>query len=308
MDNLTHPLEGRTREGMAIERGRALARLARQQHGVVARRQLLALGLGRGAIEWRLRSGRLHPIHRGVYAFAPTPLTQRGRWQAAVLACGEEACLSHVSAAALWGIWRQRGPVDVTSTGHPGRQGIRLHRSKLDAGERVRRDGIPVTSVARTLFDCAEAMNEGQLRRAWEEADRMKLLRLRAVGDVCARNPGRRAVRPILRLLEEAPAATTTRSPLEERFQAFVREYGLPAPATNVLVLDKEVDALWPAARLIAELDSWEFHSHRAAFQRDRARDTRLLVAGYHTIRVTDERLDTEAPALAEEIRHLLRT
>jgi very-short-patch-repair endonuclease len=110
------------------------------------------------------------------------------------------------------------------------------------------------------------------------------------------------------RLLAEARAVTPTRSPLEDRFQRFCRFYDLPPHSTNVEVLGSEVDVLWPAAKLIVELDSWEFHSHRAAFQRDRARDTRLLVAGYRTIRVTHDRLDGEAGILASEIRELLRS
>jgi hypothetical protein len=145
-----------------------------------------------------------------------------------------------------------------------------------------------------------------RLERAWEEADRLKRLRLGDIERVCERGYGRRALKPIRRLLAEARAATTVRSPLEDRFQRFCQFYDLPPHSTNVDVLGSEVDALWPAAKLIVELDSWEFHRHRAAFQRDRARDTRLLVAGYRTIRITHHRLDTEATTLANEIKQLL--
>ena len=117
------------------------------------------------------------------------------------------------------------------------------------------------------------------------------------------RGYGRRALKPTRRLLAEARAVTRTRSPLEDRFQRFARFHDLPPHSTNVEVLGKEVDVLWPAAKLIVELDSWEFHNHRAAFQRDRARDSRLLVAGYRTVRVTHDRLDKEASALAAEIQ-----
>jgi very-short-patch-repair endonuclease len=157
------------------------------------------------------------------------------------------------------------------------------------------------------LFDYAEIVGSRRLERAWEEADRLNLLRLGEIEQVCERGYGRRALKPIRRLLAEARAVTQTRSPLEDRFQRFCRSHELPPHSTNVSVLGREVDVLWPAAKLIVELDSWEFHSHRAAFQRDRARDTRLLVAGYRTARVTHERLDTEAAALATEIRELLR-
>jgi very-short-patch-repair endonuclease len=152
----------------------------------------------------------------------------------------------------------------------------------------------------------AEFVSVKRLESAWEEADRQNLLQLRAVEGVCVRGYGRRALKPIRRLLSEARAATITRSPLEDDFAAFCREHRLPMPSFNTTVLDFEVDALWPAQRLAAELDSWGFHGHRAAFERDRIRDTALQVGGYRTIRITHRRLHTEAAALAHELRVLL--
>jgi very-short-patch-repair endonuclease len=281
--------------------------LAERQRGVVARSQLIVLGFGPRAIERRVRDGRLHPLHRGVYAVGRRDVVQRGHWLAAVLACGEGALLSHRSAAALWGLMRPRGPVDVTARGHPGRRGIRLHRARIHPDERATFDGIPVTSVARTLFDLAEVVDFERVERAWEEADRLNRLRLGDVERVCERGYGRHALKPIRHLLAETRAVTRTRSPLEDRFQRFCRFYDLPPHSTNVEVLGKEVDVLWPAARLIVELDSWEFHGHRAAFERDRARDSKLMLAGYRTIRVTHLRLDRESSQLATEIHQLLR-
>jgi len=297
--------------GLWTPRERRLSRLATRQHGVVARRQLLALGFGEEAIKLRVEAARLGALHREVFWVGHARVPQRGYWWAAVLAYGDESLLSHRSAAALWGIARWRGrPIDVTApTGRQGpsrREGIWIHRGRLHPEDRAERGGIPVTTVARTLFDLAEVVDFTQLERAWEEADRLKLLQLRAMEQVCQRGYGRRALRPIRRLLAEARAATTTRSPLEDRFQGFCRAYDLPPSQANVHVLGHEVDVLWPTARLIAELDSWEHHSHRAAFERDRARDPKLLLAGYRTIRVTHRRLDTEAAALATEIRRLL--
>jgi very-short-patch-repair endonuclease len=250
-------------------------------------------------------------VHREVFAVGHLKLSQQGRWLAAVLAYGERALLSHRSAAALWGISRPWAPaVDVTAPA--GRQGIRrrekiwIHRGRLHAEDRAVRGGIPVTTVSRTLFDMAEFVSLKRLESAWEEADRLNLLQLRAVEGVCERGYGRRALRPIRRLLAEARAATITRSPLEDDFVAFCRKHRLPMPSFNTTILGYEVDALWPAQRLAAELDSWEFHSHRAAFERDRIRDTALQVAGYRTIRVTHRRLHNEATALARELRALL--
>ncbi len=258
-------------------------------------------------IDRRIQSRHLNVIHRGVYAVGHRRVNQRGHWLAAVLACGEGAVLSHLSAAALWGLASQRGPVDVTGSGHPGRTGIGLHRAHIHPEERAVRDRIPVTSVARTLFDYAETVDFGRLEKAWEEADRLNLLQLAAVERVCERGHGRHALRPTRRLLAEARAPYTKRSPLENRFAAFCRAHRIPPPATNVDVLGHEVDALWPQARLVIELDSWKHHSHRAAFERDRTRDPKLLLAGYRTVRVTSRRLDKEAAELAAEIHELLK-
>jgi len=296
------------REGFG--RDRELAALATRQYGVVAMRQLLQIGVGERTLERWVSSGRIHEVHREVYAVGHRRVGPRGYWWAGVLAYGDGALLSHRSAAELWGFGRQRRTVEVTAPrGRQGldrRTGIWIHRCRLYPEDRVIHDGVPVTSVARTLFDLAELRDESGLRRAWEEADRLKLLQLRAMEEVCERGYGRRALKPTRRLLTEARAGAQTRSPLEERFREFCEHHGLPAPATNVMVLGHEVDALWPAARLIVEMDSWEFHRHRAAFERDRARDADRLLAGYRTIRVTHRRLDRDPASLAAQIRALL--
>jgi len=260
-----------------------------------------------------LRTGRLHRLHREVFAVGHTHVNQRGRWLAAVLACGEGALLSHRSAATLWGLTRQRGSaVDVTSRWgrqfRPGRDGIRLHRCQIHDGEEAERAGIPVTTVARTLFDFAEVVDFTQLRRAWEEADRLGLLQLQDVERVCEWGYGRHALRPIRPLLAGARAPVTTRSPLENRFAEFCLEHlsDLPAPLTNISILGHEVDAYWPAHRLVVEMDSWEFHHHRAAFEHDRARDAAMQTAGYRVIRLTHRQLETEAPRIATQLRKLL--
>jgi predicted transcriptional regulator of viral defense system len=303
--------EGAANQASKEVREAELARLATRQHGVIGRRQLQALGFGPDTIKRWLRAGRLHRLHREAFSVGHARVSRRGLWLAAVLACGEDALLSHRAAAALWGLAAAPGATfDVTSPAgrqyRPGRLGICLHRGRLNPEDYAASGPIPVTTVARTLFDFAEVVDFGRLEKAWEEADRLHLLRLRAVEDVCERGYGRRALKPIRRLLAEARAATTTRSPLEDRFQRFCDAYELPPRATNVDVLGHEVDVLWPAARLIVELDSWEHHGHRAAFERDRARDPKLLLAGYRTLRVTHRRLDREPAKLATEIRQLL--
>lgn len=284
--------------------------LALRQHGVVASRQLPSIGFGPEMVRGMVELCQLVPIRRDVYAAGHAHLSRRGRWMAAVLACGNHALLSHESAACLWGLGGDRPLVDVNAgggrQGQLRREGVRLHRCKMDPEDRTVEARIQVTTVARTLFDCAEVVDAQRLRGFWEEADRLKLLELAAVERICERGRGRRALRPIRLLLAEARAPSTTRSPLEDRFRAFCEAHRIPLPATNVLVLGHEVDVLWPEERLIAELDSWEFHGHRAAFNRDRARDSARLVAGYRTIRVTHDRLDGEAATLLAELRSLL--
>lgn len=291
--------------------GWEIARLAERQHGVIGRGQLIELGVAVRTIEEWLDGGRLHALHREVFAVGHPRIGESGRRWAAVLAYGEGALLSHRSAAALWGLARQRSTlIDVTAT--TGRQGVRrregifIHRGRLHPEDRAVRGGLPVTTVARTLFDLTEFVPFKQLESAWEEADRMGLLRLAEVEHVCERGYGRRALKPTRRLLAESRAPEITRSPLEDRFAAFCRKHRLPTPSFNTIVLGFEVDALWPAQRLAAELDSWEFHRHRTAFERDRARDTTLQVAGYRTIRITDRRLKKEASTLANDLRALL--
>jgi hypothetical protein len=227
---------------------------------------------------------------------------------AAVLACGEGALLSHRSAAALWALMKRprRQPVEVSATAGRGRPGITVHEGGIHKADRAVVADIPVTSVARTLFDLAEVVDERKLGRAFEEADRLGLLEMRAVEEVCARGVGRRALRPISRLIEEAREPVWTRSDLEERFALFCRDYDLVPGATNIEVLGHEIDAFWPRERLVVELDGYSFHRHRAAFEADRAKDAALQAAGYRVIRVTDRRLEREPAAIAEEIRQLL--
>jgi very-short-patch-repair endonuclease len=167
-----------------------------------------------------------------------------------------------------------------------------------------------VTSLPRTLLDLAEVLDEDGLRQAFEEADRLKLLRLPELERVCSRAGRRKGLVALRRLVEAAREPVYTRSPLENRFAEFYREHlaDLPAPLTNVSILDHEVDAYWPSHRLVVEMDSWEFHSHRAAFESDRARDAKMQAAGYRVIRLTHRQLETEAPRITTQLRIMLGT
>ncbi|HEU4905375.1 MAG TPA: DUF559 domain-containing protein [Solirubrobacterales bacterium] len=226
---------------------------------------------------------------------------------AAVLACGDEALLSHRSACALWGLTHPgRGHADVTAATGRQRPRIAVHEGAICDQDRAILDRIPVTTVARSLFDFAEVADEDTLWRAAEEADRLGRLRIPELEAVCARSPGRRALRPVRRLIDAVQVPEITQSRLEDRVLDLCREHSLPLPATGAVVLGKEVDAFWPASRLMVEADSWKFHKHRAAFERDRERDAAMQVEGYRVIRLTHRRLDRESPAIADQLRRLL--
>lgn len=294
------------------DRERAVAAIAAHQHDVIAWRQLRALGIGRGAIRHRLATGRLHAVQLGVYAVGSPRLAGRGRWMAAVLSCGEDALLSHRDAAAVWDIGSTGGArIDVTTIGRGRRErrGIILHRvRRLHPDDRAELDGIPTTSLPRTLLDLAEVVSRARLEDAFESAERLRLLDLSAVAELFERSPGRRGLKPLRALLADAaePAAET-RSELERRFLIFCREAGLPRPSVNVSVAGFEVDAFWPEARLVVELDGYAFHRTRTAFERDRARDAELQLGGCRVLRITHRMLEREAAAVAERVHAMLR-
>jgi Transcriptional regulator, AbiEi antitoxin/Protein of unknown function (DUF559) len=292
------------RRGMLARREQKLVALADRQHGVLSRHQLLEAGLAPRTIRRRVEAGRLNRVHREVYALGRERLSQRGKWLAAVLACGEGAVLSHRSAAALWGLMEWRTP-EVTAPRGRQRQGIAIHECGLNPEERTSIDRIPVTVVARVLLDLAETVDGRAFKWAFEEADRRRLLESRELEAVYARGTGRRGLKPFRRVIEEVRMPDSS-SPLEDRVLELCRDYGIPMPETNVTVLDREVDAFWPDQKLMVEADSFEFHAHRAAFERDRARDAAMQVAGYRVIRLTHRRLTVEPAKVAAELRHLL--
>jgi predicted transcriptional regulator of viral defense system len=290
-----------------------IADLAKGQHGVVARRQLLSLGIGKEAIEWRLRSGRLHRLHRGVYAVGHRALSREARWMAAVLFCGPEAVLSHRSAAALWGIRVSSGAIEVTAPSKSRSRGrIRRHFAVLPADEVTERNGTPVTTVPRTIFDLAAVEPIGLVEQALRQVERLRLYDALSLTDLLARYPrrhGSRTVRECLRRLHDLPDGFT-REKLEARFLAFLDRYGFPRPRLNAwLTIGShryQVDCLWPAQKVIVELDGYATHGTRHAFEGDRDRDRRLLAAGYRGPRVTWRHLHEIPDEIAADLRALL--
>lgn len=288
----------------------ALAELADGQYGVVSIRQLRGpLGYSQTSLNRMVRAGHLHGIHRGVYAVGRSGLSQHGRCLAAVLTCGPMALLSHGSAAWLWGISRYEGArIEVTSpTPRKPRPPIRLHHSRVLLGrDRALHDGIPVTSVARTLLDYAASVQLGRLEKGIERTEELELFDLRKVDDLLARtvgHPGHGRLRKALELYRPAPF---TRSGLELRFLTLVERAGLPKPLTGFNELGYELDIYWPHERLVVELDVYETHSSPAAFERDRLRQEDLLLAGIRMTRVTGPRLKREPRVVVERVRRLL--
>jgi len=271
-----------------------IAALADRQHGLVARRQLIELGLGREAIRRRLAIGRLHEMQPLVYAVGHTVLSQEGRWMAAVLASGTGAVLSHRSAAAHWGIRDHRGgSIDVISARKTKSRGtIRRHYGLLAVDEVTVERGIPVTTAPRTIFDLAAGGAPGHVvESALRQSEYRRLYDPLSLHDLLGRYPGHRGVRAIrtaLARLAEAPGSSA--SPVEERFLPFLDRHDLPRPQLNAWLEAGGrrfmVDCLWPASKQIVELDGWEGHGTRTAFRDDRSRDRKLRVVGYGITRI----------------------
>lgn len=275
------------RAGRRVARERALTATAAGQYSILTTEDLLALGLTKHAISHRVAIGRLWRLHRGVYAVGGAVVGPEGRWLAAVKACGPNAVLSHLSAAALWRLRENpRGGVDITGPGsRHSRPGIRVHRSRqLGSTERTERDGIPVTTVAQTLLDLAGLLSERSLERAVIEAERERVLDRGAVERLC--RPGRRGagrLRGIVR--RELGPWVGAASELEMRFLDLCREHAIPMPQVNVLVAGFRVDAYWPAPGLVVELDGRAYHRTAGDRRRDTARDGALRLAGLEVVR-----------------------
>jgi hypothetical protein len=283
----------------------AVAELARQGHGVVSRAQLGAIGLSRTEIESRVRRRWLHRVHHSVYAVGHLALSRNGRFMAAVLAAGEGAALSHFSAAVLWRLIDDPGgPIHVTAEKRRRIRGVTVHESPL-RGDRVRRDGIVVTTVSRTLVDLADVVARRRtLERAFDEAEYLGLdwhpaapIRGRCGSGLLA---------SVLAVHE--PGTTRTLSELEERFLEFCEKHGFPRPVVNDSIEGYLCDFVWHEQRLIVETDGLRAHGTVRARRWDSVKDADLQIAGWRVVRVTWEQLLGEEKALERQIRSLLAT
>jgi len=284
-----------------------IAAVAAPQYGYITREQLLAIGLNSSAIRYRVEIGRLIPVYAGVYAAGHVDGTPVARAFAAVLACGEGAVLSFGSAGTLWGFNKYWGrPYEVTAPSKRTRPGIRVHRSRKLTREDITRElGVPVTSPERTVLDIAPRLTDKRLGRVVNDARRAGHVHLDSLADVLARNPNHPGTKRLLRFVAN-PNKVPTNSPLEDDFLEFAERYGLPAPVTNTRVLGYEIDVLYPAEKVIVELDGWDFHRFRSNFESDRNQDADMLAADFVTIRITKERVDEDPQREADRLIRIL--
>jgi predicted transcriptional regulator of viral defense system len=296
----------------------ATAAIATRQHTVASMRQLAEIGLSSSTVRSWVTRRRLHRIHHGVYSLVPRDLlTREGHWLAAVLACGPGAVLSHRTAAALHELRRtDRVKIDVTVTGgsHRNRPGIDIHRSTtLNPSDITTVNGIPCTTVARTLLDLAGVVHRRALERAFDQAEILEVLDLRALRGQLARNHTRPAAKRARSVLDEHFIGTTaTQSELEEAFLAFSRRAGFPGPLVNewIDLGDGEdpirADFVWRDQRVIVETDGYHFHRSRQARERDTRRDQRVLLAGWRSIRTTSRQVTRRPHELEATLAALL--
>lgn len=274
-----------------------LAELATVQDGIVSGAQLYALGFTRRQVQRRVQAGRLHRIHRGVYAVGHRAHSMRARWRAAVMACGPGALLSHRDSAALRGLLKSRRPlIEVTVPTDRSRRigGVQTYVARrLAPQDRSVCEGIACTSVPLTLLNLAAVESRRRVERACDEAEVQRVFDLVAIEELLARSHGCRGAGRLRAVLgEHAIGTTLTRSALEEQMLALCRAAGLPQPVVNEAVRGGSgdwyiADFLWAKQHVIVETDGAAFHCTRRAIERDRRKEADLVRAGHRVLRVT---------------------
>lgn len=272
-----------------------IAGLAARQHGVVSRRQLIELSVTHGQIRLRLKNGRLHELHRGVYLVGHAVPPRYAPEMAALLACGTHAVLSHTTAASLWNLlpYPARGLVCITIP--PGqtrkRPGLRIHRSKLHRRDVRHHHGLTLTSPPRTLLGLASELGPEDLEHLVAEAHYRHLASEDELRDQLYRNPHKPGVANLRRVLDLPGGPRRTRSPGERAMLRLLRRAGIAGFETNARVAGYEVDFLWRRERLIVEVDGFDGHSGRAAFERDRLKVSTLIARAHRVMLVTGRQI-----------------
>jgi len=289
-----------------------MAEVAARQHGLVTRPQLAGVGIHDDGIARRVRKGMLHRVHQGVFAVGHPALTAHGRWLAAVLACGPGSLLSRLDAAALWGIYHASGPrVHVLTAWHREATGICVHRARrLHPDDVAEHEGIPVTSVARTLVDLTDLLAGDRVLRALREAEYLRLLDHDALNAAVERARGRRNLGALKSALAIHRPGQIVRDELEHRFLELIRGAGIRKPETNVKVTTRRraytVDCLWRAEGVAVELDGRAAHARAAAFEEDRERDASLSATGLSPVRFTWQRVTRAGEEVIADLMEML--
>jgi very-short-patch-repair endonuclease len=291
---------------------RLIARLAARQGGVVAFEQLLQLGMSPRETDRRVEAGRLHPVHRGVYAVGHTAVRGDGRRWAAVLALGGRAFLSHHSAADAYEFRKSSsGVVHVTVRGRTGRKrraGILVHRPHALADDEVTTlRGLPITTPARTVLDLAAAGVRGRaLEAALDGAEVIGVLDFADLHRLLARYPGRPGTRSLTAQLSRYGGPVDTRSRLERLLYELCDAHDLPRPLVNTVIEGKVRDFYWPGCRLVVEADSYRWHRSPSALNDDRERDVELTLGGYRVLRFTYEQVKLRPEYVVGALRSAL--
>lgn len=271
--------------------------LARNQHGVVSSDQLREVGYTPQAIHHRIRTGRLYPLHRGIYAVGRPHVTDHGRWMAAVLACRGEAVLSHASAAGLWRIGVEKRDLielSLPSLSLRRRPGLCVHRRpSLQPRDITTEFGIPVTTPVQTLIDMTLRLDRPGIERMINEADKYNLAHPPGIRRALDQRAGEPGVAQLRRILDRR-TFRLTKEELERRFLPLAAKAGLPIPLTGQWVNEFEVDFYWPDLGLVVETDGLRYHRTPAEQARDRLRDQAHTAAGLTQLRFTHEQVRYE--------------
>jgi very-short-patch-repair endonuclease len=284
-----------------------IARLAQRQHGIVTARQLRTLGVSPRGRDYRVAVGRLHRIHRGVYAVGHRTLSEHALFIAAVAAIGADAALSHVSAAALWRLMDHNGDVDVTTMRSVKRRpGIQVHTTRsLPPSDVTHHCGIPVTTPARTVLDLADVLEQRRLGRIVHEAEVQRLV---TNAELRARLDGRPGAAELRAIVDEGPVRT--RSELEDATYDLLRRHGFPRLDANTTLPGLppwlEVDFHFPGTSLVIEADGDRFHASRWRRRMDARKQAVLEAAGFRVIRLTWEQVTGDEAQTVRRLRRAL--
>lgn len=287
--------------------------MAEMQHGHIHLYQLRTAGIKRGAVVHRIDTGRLHAVLPGVYLVGRPQTDLLGRMMAAALYFRGDALVSGRAAAQAWGLLDTtqavgtNDPIEVLLAGRNASAppGVRVRRTARIARQDVRwRDGIPLTSPARTLLGLAAMMEDLELESSLSAAFRKNLVRRSQLGDVMDRNPHVKGIARLRALLERTESLRDTRSRYERKMLKLLRAAELPLPVTNVYIGTRQVDGVWPDLKLAYEFDGWL--EHRDKFESDRVRDQHMLIAGHQIFRVSGRQIDRTPFALIARIASMI--